>query len=282
MYSMKKGTNPIKCKLRNGDEIAMEHDTTSYLTHFLGSKMMDAKDVIDLLSSGIIKFRYKGTELKMKLRGVDSNNEFNGDIDHVFCKEDYKFLTTKGNNVIDIGGNIGDTPIYFALNGAEKIVAIEPYPYSFEMAKYNIEINHFQAKIQLFNAGYGQDGEIVVGNSQVNAGSNLIESTKGSIKIPIMSMKHILEKSGFDPHAPIYLKMDCEGCEYNLLHEEKETLRRFERIQIEYHYGINGLDELFKELGYIVDFTNPIETYNINSSDPKMSVGFLYAKRGKS
>jgi len=281
MYSMKKGTTPIILKI--GNEISIEHDSTAYLTHFLSSGTINVKDVKDLLSSGILKFRYKDRELKMKVnkpRG-DEEWQFNGDIVNVFYNEDYKFLATKDTKVVDICGNIGDTAIYFALNRAGKIVAIEPYSYSFEMAKHNIEINNFQETIQLFNAGYRPNVEMVVGKNQVIADSNLNQTTKEGIKIPIMSLKPILAKSGFEIHAPIYPKMDCEGYEYNLLQEDRETLSRFERIHVEYHDGIKVLDKLFMELGYQVDFTNPVETYNIRSSNSKMSMGFLHAKKRK-
>ena len=81
----------------------------------------------------------------------------NGDIHGVFLSEEYKFLNVKNETVIDIGANIADSSIYFALNDAQKIIALEPYPYSYNSAKKNIEINDLDNKIDLLNAAYGQD-----------------------------------------------------------------------------------------------------------------------------
>jgi predicted RNA methylase len=47
----------------------------------------------------------------------------------------YRFLRVEGKIVIDIGVNIADSSIYFALKGADKVIAIEPFPRNYETAK---------------------------------------------------------------------------------------------------------------------------------------------------
>ena len=44
----------------------------------------------------------------------------------------------------DVGANIGDSSIYFALKGAKKVIALEPLPANYEMAVKNIELNNFK------------------------------------------------------------------------------------------------------------------------------------------
>ena len=108
----------------------------------------------------------------------------NGDLIGVFFTEDYKFLDPKGSVVIDIGANIGDSAIYFALNGAEKIIALEPYPCSYNLAQENIKINNFNDKVELLNAGYGKDSSIIVNQEEISGvGSNLISAEKGTLSI---------------------------------------------------------------------------------------------------
>jgi FkbM family methyltransferase len=34
----------------------------------------------------------------------------------------------KGRDVIDVGASVGDTALYFILNGARKVIAVEPLP----------------------------------------------------------------------------------------------------------------------------------------------------------
>ena len=73
---------------------------------------------------------------------------------------DYKFLEPiKGNTVIDIGANIGDSTVYFAIKEARTVLALEPYKYSYNMLVENIRINDLKNVITI-NAGYGKDGII--------------------------------------------------------------------------------------------------------------------------
>jgi len=57
---------------------------------------------------------------------------------------------------VDVGAASGDTAIYFALNGAKHVYAFEPYPYSYNIAKENIKLNHLEDKITMLNEGCGR------------------------------------------------------------------------------------------------------------------------------
>ncbi|MEM3744720.1 MAG: hypothetical protein QW759_02675 [Candidatus Micrarchaeaceae archaeon] len=58
-----------------------------------------------------------------------------------FIEEEYKWLDVKEKDVVDIGANIGDSAIYFAVKGAKHVYAFELYPYSYNLAKMNIAEN---------------------------------------------------------------------------------------------------------------------------------------------
>jgi hypothetical protein len=64
-----------------------------------------------------------------------------GDIIGIFVDNPYEDLSVKNKTVVDIGGNIADSAIYFALWGANKIVCIEPLPKNCERhpEKYTIQ-----------------------------------------------------------------------------------------------------------------------------------------------
>jgi hypothetical protein len=47
----------------------------------------------------------------------------NGDLFNIFYKKEYEFLPVNNRVVIDIGANIADSSIYFAINGAKKVIA---------------------------------------------------------------------------------------------------------------------------------------------------------------
>lgn len=218
---------------------------------------------------GTLKFTYKGRSL------VFSVDKWT-DIVKVFVDEGYKFLDIENENVIDIGTNIGDSTIYFAVNNAKRVLGLEPYPHSFLLASENIKMNNLEEKITLLNAGYGEDGLIKVQSDLQNThGTDLKPSNEGT-KIRTISLKTLLKE--YDYENPV-LKMDCEGCEYNLLKEDNETLKKLKRIQIEYHYGYEELKKRLEDAGFSVSFTKPSHIYNKDASNPNMVIGQLYAKR---
>ncbi|CAC11855.1 hypothetical protein [Thermoplasma acidophilum] len=58
----------------------------------------------------------------------------------VFLYNEYRFLSRRKDlKVLDIGTNIGDSSIYFVVNGAIMAIAIEPYPSNFSVLNKNIE-----------------------------------------------------------------------------------------------------------------------------------------------
>ena len=57
-----------------------------------------------------------------------------------------------------------------------------------------------------------------------------------------------------------------EGCEYNLLKEDNNTLKKFKRIQIEYHYGYEKLKEKLEEAGFTVSYSTPEKVFNTDAT----------------
>jgi len=153
---------------------------------------------------------------------------------------------------------------------------LEPYPYTFKLLSENI--NGYANKIIPLNAGYGKDGVIRIDESNIpTIGSDLKESKGGSGRlINLYSLKTILSMFNIEEAV---LKMDCEGCEYNLLNEDRDTIRRFKRIQIEYHYGYEELYKYLKDNGFDVKYTKPREIYNAYASNPNMKMGYIYTTR---
>jgi FkbM family methyltransferase len=212
----------------------------------------------------ICNFNWNGTGLNLRLYNTKDNIKQNGDIWGVFVNEEYKFLDCDGGVVIDIGANIGDSAIYFALKGAEITVALEPYPYSYSLALDNIRMNGLSDKITLLNAGYGKKGTIEVDNDAHSTGDDLRES-KGGEQVNIYSLADLLSMYRFD--SEVFLKVDCEGCEYHLLDEEDITLKSFKKIQIEYHLGYKTILKKLVEAGFRCKVSG------------SQKFGYLYAER---
>ena len=225
---------------------------------------------LNLTSEGV-SFYYKNHPIVLDIPPFS-------DPDAVFFREDYSFLNIKDEDVIDIGANIGDSAIYFALNNAKRVIALEPYPYAFSFAEKNIKLNHCE-NIILLNAGYGKNSKMFIDDKKISKGSSeLIVSNNGGKEISIYSLEELINQYEI---KDAILKIDCEGCEYNLLDEDNDVLQKLSKIQIEYHYGYEKLKEKLEKSGFIVRYTEPKKDYNLDFSNPNMVVGFIYAERNK-
>jgi FkbM family methyltransferase len=275
MRHMRAGTENIMCILKNGEKIELNREIAAYLSHILMFHEISAEKIEEMLSTGILEFVYNQRTLKMK---IYEKSQISGDIGPIFWGSEYSFLTGEDAVILDIGANIGDSVIYFSLNGAREVIAIEPYPYSFEIAKFNVAVNNLNGKIHLYNLGYGRNRKMRLDNRVTTAGNDLVEADKGEY-VEIMSLESLLKEFLREDVKQFHLKMDCEGCEYALLDEKRDVFDKLDKIQLEYHYGLRGLDKFLKGLGFNVKFTKPVDSYNPYASEPHMQVGYLYAER---
>jgi FkbM family methyltransferase len=257
----------IKVVLKDGRRMDVPY---GWVTTFARLSSYQNKNIsnLSLLSKGI-SFHYKNHSV------IIDPARFS-DPDTVFFKEEYNFLNVVNRDVIDIGMNIGDSAIYFALNGAKRVIGLEPYPYAFSYAEKNVKLNGIKNVI-LLNAGYGKDSKIIVDNNMIsNNASSLIESNNGGKEIPIYSLKTLV--NNYEIKDGI-LKMDCEGCEYSLLNEDDEIIRVFRMIQIEYHYGYDKLKNKLERCGFNVRCTEPVNSYDPYAANTNMAFGYIYAER---
>jgi FkbM family methyltransferase len=200
------------------------------------------------------------------------NGISNGDLFNIFYEKDYDFLPVKDRVVIDIGANIADSSIYFAMSGAKKVIALEPFPKNFEIAQKNITLNGFTDKIELLNAGCcgGQSKDMVLDASANGVGCQTMQSSLGS-NIHFYSLRELVDKYNID--SPAVLKLDCEGCEYDIiLSNDRTVLGKFSHIQIEYHHGYGDLKKHLIGASFAVSQTNP-------KVDNGMEIGWIYATK---
>ena len=275
-YKMYTGRDTIKCELKSGTVIETDKELVSFLSYFLELGVIDDNQVSKVLSDGILEFSYASNNVLMKVYDRERKMPL-GDLLPIFFKNDYKFLTQGTQTLVDVGANIGDSSIYFALNGISHIIALEPYPFSFKIAQHNIKVNKLSDHIDLINAAYGNDGTIEIEDKANTPGSDLVHYN-GGITVDVMSLRTLIGRYGLEKEN-MALKMDCEGCEYNLVSEGKDILSLFKKIQIEYHYGVKDLGNILSKSGFKVKATSPVKSYNPSSSSPEMQVGFIYAER---
>jgi FkbM family methyltransferase len=205
----------------------------------------------------------------------------NGEAPAIFLDNIYGNLPVHGKTVIDIGANIADSSIYFAVRGAKKVIGLEPFPKNYEMAKRNVESNNLSDKITLLLAGCGaKRGFVTISaydNNKSWVGSTVKNSSQG-FKVPMLTLEDILKQNNLQNGELNILKMDCEGCEYeSILLASKDVLRSFSHIQIEYHYGYKDLKYKLEENGFIVSVSKPQLVPNIDNSN-RLYIGNIYAR----
>lgn len=231
-----------------------------------------------------IKFEYNKHQCRF-YGAAEKGRLINGDIVGIFFREDYKFLDPEKSIIIDIGANIGDTAVYFYLNNAERIIALEPFPFAYKYANINVTANKMNDKIEILNAGYGKDLEVNVKDKR-STGSDILEISSDGKKINTYSFGTLIKMCALNNRDDLLLKMDCEGCEYNLLDEPVNLLRKFKRIEIEFHYGYRNLESKLEEAGFSVRHSKPLKSGGSEPSLREMALinkdytyGIIYAER---
>jgi FkbM family methyltransferase len=197
-------------------------------------------------------------------------------INEVYLAEVYKWLKVENKDVVDIGANIGDTSIYFALRGARRVYAFEPYPYSYRIAKRNVEMNRMQDRIYLFNEGCGGDVRLIkIDENYHSTRSSYLKEFPQGKEVKVIPLKTIVERFSI---AGGVLKLDCEGAEYPIvLRADTKTLSAFDQIIIEYHHGYIDLKRKLKENGFTVRVTRPRKVCSSLAKIKPVYLGYLYA-----
>ena len=176
----------------------------------------------------------------------------NGAIGDVFVEMQLDTLDVNGQVVVDIGANIGDSPIYFVLNGAEKVIAIEPFPYTFELLNKNLSINGALEKITIVNCAIGgKTGKMRVSPLLKNSVGTIANDVPDGVLIDVLTIHDLLRDFNLNDKN-IVLKMDCEGCEYDVLPTiSKQDFNKINEIFIEYHNKLSSLKDILDQNGYI-------------------------------
>ena len=182
--------------------------------------------------------------------------------------------------VIDIGAGIGEFAILTAReHPGSRVYAFEPFPESFGLLQENLGLN-MVGNVRAFQTAVGpRSGKMTLATTgeavqHTTTSSTVSGSAAATITVQGLSLDDLFRATGVE-HCD-FLKMDCEGCEFQvLLNGSQTTLRKIDRICLEYHDGFTefshlDLVEYLQQHGFQTKVVpNPVHSY----------LGFLYAQR---
>lgn len=112
--------------------------------------------------------------------------------------------------VIDIGSNGGDSSLYFAKQGAD-VYGYGPVKPIWEYSQELIELNPvLKDKLHFFNKGVSDKR----GTINISAMDSVSAYESDSYDVEVTTIDDILKDNDISPD---FLKMDCEGCEFNII-----------------------------------------------------------------
>jgi FkbM family methyltransferase len=168
----------------------------------------------------------------------------------------YKFPKRKQGVVIDIGAHIGVFTL-LASKYAERVFAFEPCPENFKILKRNIRLNSLSnvKAYQMAVAANKGEGDFYILKRSTVAHSlfNLKkDETEKVIKVRKITLKDVIDENRIDSIS--FLKMDCEGCEYEVLvNLPKEYFIKIDEIALESHNGYGDkVEKILRENGFKV------------------------------
>jgi len=191
------------------------------------------------INNDVLLFNFNGLNLKFGL------NCSAWSLNDVYAIGEYNYpeilSDLKEKDVVDIGANVGDSSIYFAVLGAKKVIGVEPLPNVANCAINNVNLNNLENKIKIINAGLSiNNGFISVPCDYdiVKAGGFSSIKSNGNCKVLTITLKDVIEMVD----NPYLLKLDCEGCEADILTKsDPNELKKFKYIVFETHPFITNV-----------------------------------------
>lgn len=226
-------------EFRNGELHASEYAS------FLNRKHQG----LDLrIGKGSVNFKAQGKRLTFYYASLADMVSL---INEQFVLENYRQLDVKRKTVIDIGANIGDSAVYFALKGAGQVYGFEPFPFAYAKARRNVEVNGLQKKITMLNEGCeGKRGRIRIDDKYESTAMDELRRFRKGKNVDITTLDDIVRRFGVTDGI---LKMDAEGAEYPIiLSASVKTLRCFSQMLIEYHDYSRRLADRLRSAGFVV------------------------------
>lgn len=160
-------------------------------------------------------------------------------IDEIWAYRKYDYFgyrVTPGSTVVDIGAHIGTFTVYAARAcGASKVISFEPHPDNYRVLSKNVERNHLR-NVTCVNqavAGNVQRRTLRLDSTESGSHSLVTGSPERTLEVECCTLEEVFRR--FSLTKIDYLKVDCEGAEYEILENATAKLSQITRISMETH-----------------------------------------------
>lgn len=195
----------------------------------------------------------------------------------VFYKDVYRLRADPlppAATVVDIGANIGLFALYAAsAQRAARVFAFEPFPASFALLERNAARNRLPAIVPVPLAVAGGAGVRQLHLQGRHGVHSLFGTAGAAVAVECVTLAEAFARC--DIERCDFLKLDCEGAEYEILLAAPSALyARVDRIALEYHDWITAHhhDELVQRFA--------AEGFAVTTRDHLPSrTGYVFAKK---
>ncbi len=141
-------------------------------------------------------------------------------------------FVNEGDTVLDIGGNIGQTALFFSrkVGNNGKVISFEPFPKTFKRFEKNLSLNKGIKNIKLEMVALGDSNEVLKMHSgnKGNSGQNRIiqqgADESDAFEVKVMTLNDYIKQNTVDKID--FIKIDVEGFEYKALSGSNEIINK--------------------------------------------------------
>ena len=184
------------------------------------------------------------------------------------------------NVFFDIGSNIGTYAVLFAKEGI-RTFAFEPVKDNYDAIRVNLILNKLEDLVTVYPVALGASRyKATFTFDLVNTGAShkadvvteedYVPVAEMSVESEVVPLDELMEQFGLSEEDRIFMKIDVEGMEANVLQGAKKFLKKYPHIMLVMESVHSGKEHLTKVLREIDDF-EILEVDDLNMGARKVS-----------
>lgn len=234
------------------------------------------------------KSRFKRVTQSNDLKIDYALNKMSVDLMHsIFIQREYAdyFPFYQNAVIVDIGAHKGYFTLFAAQNTDKnsKIVSVEPVSSNFKILEKNVQRNENKNLTLVKAAVAAFDGQLEIRLSHDTNHSIIGENPLSGKSNAIEKVKAITLDSLFKNYGLIdvdFLKMDCEGAEYDILFNATfEALKRIKILSLEFHDLKNSEKSASKLIDFMKSKQFEVVKFQYEPTNLGLNFGKLIFKR---